>query len=566
MLKIFPGIFSNDTVLKPYIILLLLVALAFANSLQNSFLWDDLGLIVDNPKIELPLKEIFSVFTIPLWKMAGEAVQTYYRPMVSLLFILDYKIWGLNPVGFHLTNIFLHIIAAIVLYRIGLFLFAKEKNAKLISFLAASLFAIHPAHNEPIGRAASGEVIFGFFIIISLYFFLRDKKYLSWLTFFLALMSKEAAVMLPFALIILSFDKKGLKKGLLAIIPYIILAGIYIVIRAIFADSVLGDNVKRPLFTRLITMAVAALDYVKLFLIPYPLSPHYPERWYTSILELKAIFAIFVLISMVAFAFKLKKDRVMLFLLSFPFIMLAPVVWRANTFPVELESVYIAERFLYVPVMLFSLLISAYAVRLAGEKSKNHLIVGWTLIIFIFTGITVSSNTIWKDNSALYTKIIQVYPDTAFAHNNLGDTYIKQGHINEAIKEFKTAISLKPDLGRAYYNLGNAYVEQGHINEAIIEYKTAIRLWPGYADTHYNLGNIYAKQNSLSEAIKEYTITIRLRPDADAHNNLGVVYLNQGLTDEAMIEFKKALRLKPDYVAARKNLEILYGKKNSMKK
>lgn len=258
--------------MKPYIILALLVAVAFANSLQNQFVWDDHALIID-----LPLKEIPSTFTTPLWKMAGfnEYQQTYYRPVTFIFYALNYKIWGMNPIGFHLSDIALHLISAIVLYKIGLLLL---NNDTLISLIGASIFAVHPVNNEPVGRAASHEVILGFFIILSIYFFLKEKRYLSWIAYSFALFSKEAAVMLPFALLTLSTHKKGIKRGVIEIMPYIALVGIYLVIRAAIVSAVFGETVHQPAYTRMLTMAAAAFDYIRLLIIPYPLSPFYAAR------------------------------------------------------------------------------------------------------------------------------------------------------------------------------------------------------------------------------------------------------------------------------------------------
>ncbi|MBI4691126.1 MAG: hypothetical protein HY754_12810 [Nitrospirae bacterium] len=175
-----------------YIILVLLIAFTYGNSLQNSFVWDDHTVVIKNPKISPSLREIPSVFLTPLWKAAGvETRQVYYRPMVTLVGILNYKIWGLDPLGFHLTNILLHLITAIFVYRVGFLLFEIDANKELISLIAASIFVVYPVHNESVGRPAMGESLHGLFIILSLYFFLRERRYLSWITFSLALLSKE---------------------------------------------------------------------------------------------------------------------------------------------------------------------------------------------------------------------------------------------------------------------------------------------------------------------------------------------------------------------------------------
>jgi len=510
--------------MKHYIILILLVAIAYGNSLQNSFVWDHYPLIVDNPKIDLSIRDIPSVFTEPQWKFGyfSRYQQNYYRPIVHMVFALNYKIWGLNPQGFHLTDILLHIMSVIFLYRVGLLLF---NNDKLISLIAASIFAVHPVNNKSVGSAAQGEVILGFFIILSLYFFLREKRYLSLFTFSLALLSKEAAVVFPFALVILAIHRKGLKKGAIEILPYVVLVGTYLILRAIIMDTVFGGNVAQPLLTRGFTMAVATLDYIRLFIIPYPLRPYYPARWYSSILEPKVLFAVLIIVSVSFLVLKIRRDKVMLFLLIFPFFMLAPVIWRVNTFPCgDFDSASIAEHYLYIPAMTFSLFISASAVRFFGNRARKYLMIVWLLVTGIFISITVPATTVWKNDVILYENIVRYAPDTIFAHNNLGSAYQKQGRLNEAIREYLIALKLNPDNIKPLNNLGNVYLTMGSIDYAIAYYRAALRLDPGFAAIH---------------------------------NNLGIAYKQKGMRKEAIQEFQTALKLQPGLMQARQNLESL---------
>ncbi|MFA4830050.1 MAG: tetratricopeptide repeat protein, partial [Thermodesulfovibrionales bacterium] len=549
---------------RPYIILMLLVVLAFANALQNSFVGDDFAIIVNNPNINLPAKEIMSTFTQPLAKLAGfqKYPQVYYRPVLSLYFIMNYKIWGMNPVGFHLTGILLYILTVLVLYRASMILFNNNENGRLISLVGASIFAVHPINSEMAGRAASGEILLGFFIILSLYFFLREKKYLSWSTFALALLSKEAAVMLPFALVILSIDRKGIKKGLLAMIPYVILIGAYLILRATFVDTVLGDRIEQPIFTRILTMSVATLDYIKLFLIPYPLHLFYPAKWYTSLTEPKVVLAIVVLLLISSLAFKLRKDKIMLFLLLFPFIMLAPVIWRVNAFPYGFDLTYIAERFLYISIMPFSLFVSASTARLTNYIRRKYIEVVWIVVIMILITITAYSNMRWKNNLTFYQEISRELPNADYAHNNLGVALVEQGKLDEAIQEYLTALKLKPNDAMVLCNIGNVYARKGQLDKAIQEYLTAIRLKPDYQESYHNLGLVYFMQGRLTDSIQEYTIALRLKPDAaKTHSNIADVYIKLGEIDKGIEHYQTALRLRPDIALTHNNLGLAYKQK-----
>lgn len=545
--------------IKPYIVLILLVALISANSLQNSFAGDDNMLIIDNPKINLAWGEIPLLFTKSMWNIGLQEhdYQSYYRPIVAVLFVLNYKIWGLNPLGFHLANILLHLIIAIVLYRIGLLLF---NNDTFIALMGASIFAVHPVNNEPVGRAASGEVIFGFFIILSVYLFLKEKRVFSWIAFFLALMSKETAVMLPFALMVYAMHEKGFKRGAASAIPYMALTVIYLIIRSRVVDNVFGIREHNTIVVHILTMAAATLDYIRLLIIPYPLSPFYYERLHASIFEPKAALAAILLLSVSFLIFKLRKDKEMLFLLLFPFVMLFPVIFMVNNFAIGRDHMYIAERFLYVPAMMFSLFLSASASKMLKHGLREYLYPGWVFIITVFTIIAIYSNMIWKDDETLNKKIIEKSPEAIAAHNNLGVFYYSRKRMDEAIKEYKTALKIAPDYAAAYYNLGLAYAYNGRLSEAIQEYRTVLRLKPDNAGMHYNLGLVYADNGQLDEAAQEYLTAIKLNHDdfPDAYNNLGGVYSKQGRLDEAAQEYLTAIRLKPDFADAHGNLGNIY--------
>lgn len=498
----------------PYIIIPFLVVIAFAASLQNSFVWDDYLMIVNNPRIALPAKDILSIFTMPLSKFTGypEHLQVYYRPVLFLYFILNYKIWGMNPAGFHLTNILLHIITAIVLYRTGLRLFDYRENSKLTALIGASVFAVHPINSELAGRAASGEILFGFFIIFSLYFFLRESKYLSLLTFALALLSKEPAVMFPFALVILAIDKKGIKKGIITLTPYIMLVGAYLILRTLTVDTVLGSEITQPIFTRIITMSTAAFDYTKSFVLPYPLKLFYPAEWHASLFEPKVIFAIVTLIAISFSAYNLRKDKVMLFLLLAPYIMLIPVIWRVNTLPVGSNLSYISNRFLYVSIMPFSLFASAMAQRLFKGYAKKYLVAGCLSVIIILIALTALSNRDWKDNMTFFKKIIEQAPNTEFARIGLGNAYKEAGRLDDAMREWQIALQLNPDQIELFNAVGNVYFLRGDYERAILMYETALEKGSQSVELYYNLALSLESMGEKDKASVYYREFIKIAP------------------------------------------------------
>ena len=156
---------------------------------------------------------------------------------------------------------------------------------------------------------------------------------------------------------------------------------------------------------------------------------------------------------------------------------------------------------------------------------------------------------------ACYRRALELKPDYAEAHNNLGVALKDQGKLDEAVACYRRALELKPDYAEAHNNLGNALKEQGKLDEAIACYRRALELKPDYAEAHNNLGIAFKDQGKLDEAVACYRRALELKPDyAEAHNNLGVAFKDQGKLDEAVACYRRALELKPDFAEAHSNL------------
>src|SRR3989304_4141993 len=180
------------------------------------------------------------------------------------------------------------------------------------------------------------------------------------------------------------------------------------------------------------------------------------------------------------------------------------------------------------------------------------------VVLFLLAISTYSRNIIWKNEIALWKDVARKCIKKGRCLYNIGHAYHKEGHIDEAIKAYRTALRLNPDLPEAYNNLGIAYAKQGQWDIAIKAYLTALRLNPNYADAYNNLGAAYADHGQWDMAIK----ALKFKLDyAEAHNSLGNIYYAQGMVDDAINEYLAALKLKPDYTEARHNLNSVYKTK-----
>ncbi len=158
----------------PIIVIALLGFTVYLNSLGNAFIWDDTQLVCNNAYIRswgfLP-----QIFSQHLGAGAGSRY-SFYRPLQLITYVWDYSLWGLNPAGYHLTNVLCHIFAALCLYWLVLILFRDT----LLSFLTALLFIVHPVLTEAVtyisGRADPLAFIFIMLTFICYLKFLRAKK------------------------------------------------------------------------------------------------------------------------------------------------------------------------------------------------------------------------------------------------------------------------------------------------------------------------------------------------------------------------------------------------------
>ncbi|MBI3754913.1 MAG: tetratricopeptide repeat protein, partial [Deltaproteobacteria bacterium] len=180
-------------------------------------------------------------------------------------------------------------------------------------------------------------------------------------------------------------------------------------------------------------------------------------------------------------------------------------------------------------------------------------------ILMVYYAATINRNTAWKDDIALWQDVAVKSPGNPRGHNNLGNAYKGDGRIEDALREYKTALKLNPYLADARNNLGVIYKEKSLLDEAIAEYREALRHthFPDHLKAiHRNLGGALGRKGFLDEAAREYEEAVRLDPhDGDSYYNLGVLYSQKGLWDKAANAFSEALKIKPDDTEAQEGLQ-----------
>jgi tetratricopeptide (TPR) repeat protein len=156
---------------------------------------------------------------------------------------------------------------------------------------------------------------------------------------------------------------------------------------------------------------------------------------------------------------------------------------------------------------------------------------------------------------AQYQKALQINPDHAQAHYNLGIALLEKDRVDEAIVQYQKALETDPDSAQTHNNLASALMQKGRVDEAIVQYQKALEIRPNYVEAYNNLGNALFQKGRVDEAIAHYQKALAIQPDyAIAHNSLGLALLQKGQVDEAINCFQQALVIQPNYVKAQNNL------------
>ena len=531
----------------PYIILAVISLIVFCNTLGNSFVYDDSVTIVNNNLIK-NWKNFHTLFSFNYFILSGEMS---YRPVVTLTYFIDYSLWGLNPTGFHLTNLLLQAANTLLFY-----LFLKRvAKSNTLAFFSTLLFTTHPILTETVNSISYREDLLAapFFLIAFILYlkinkpFFNKSKFLlyypvSLFSYLLALFSKEMAITFPILLILFDIFYLPSGKPLQALIKklkgiyigYFSVTGFYLFIQFVVFRHVYIrlDQTKQSLFVMIKVLA----SYIKLLFLPFNLNADYVIPPITTGIISFIISVLIVTIVIIITIRLCKNNKQHWFFISWFFITLLPV---SNIIPI---GNIMAERYLYIPIMGISGIIG---ILIQKSNLKNPLAtICSAIVIFILGVMCINRNGIWRDEFTLWYSTSIREPNSARAHHNLGVVHSSKDFYDYAEYEYKKTLEINPKDIEAHYNLGNAYERKGILDNAIKEYQDAIRYNPYYADAYNNLGNIYKKTHLLDKAIEHYKKAIQCNPfNPHYYNNLGLAYHEKKLYKEAVTEFARSLKI-----------------------
>lgn len=502
----------------------LLTFIVYIGSLSGDFInYDDKAYLFENPVIrQLDLPSIISMFTS---SHAG-----WWMPLTWLSFAIDYQIWGLNPVGFHLTNTLIHtvnsalvvIIAARVI-QLGAESDTNYANQLIFAAVAGLLWSLHPLRVESVAWIAERkDVLNGLFALLSIFFYLRScnrqaegvssghDSFYSILFYYLSLGAKSVTVVLPVMLLAIDlYPLRRLTPGtfwqrLTEKIPY--LAGSAFVILMTFVTAAKGNYLVSyelfPFSQRLAVSGNAIIEYLRLFLLPTGLSPLnvIPDPVPFSY-TVKAMVALLLIIAVACSRRRWLQSCSLCFLLPF-----LPVL----AFFQNGDQAF-ADHFTYLPAVAPS--IAAAAVMLIfmhrfDTVGRGVLIAAAVSIIATYSFLSVRMFPVWRSTETFWSRVIAVQP-IAINYKERGRNYHLDGRYREAVADFSAAIALIPETLRPYsYNFYAFRAESlrcaGLYAEAVRDFDAAISMLPHPVYYHHR-GLALQALGRVSEAEQDFS-------------------------------------------------------------
>jgi len=522
--------------------IVVLTLLAYLPALQGGFVWDD-----DTWTTKMDLHDAAGLGTI--WS-EPTALQQYY-PLTATSFWVDYQLWTFSPLPFHVENVLLHALAALLFWRI------LERLKVQGAWLAAVIFALHPVMVESAGWITERKNVLSLALCLAaLLAYLRhlDSKsaevraaatagprdgvigriatpyVLAWFLFVGALLAKPTVFALPAIILLLLWWKRGelrWRADVLPTLPFFVPALGMCALTAWLEKNHAGAQGVDFVLTFTQRFLIAGRSfwfYLGKLAWPSGLSFIYP-RWQPNAGQwwqwLYPIAGVSVVIGL--WLARRRIGRGPATAAFFYAGTLFPLLGFVNVYFMRYS--FVCDHWAYLPslgpIALAASGLTATWRNYRGD-GRRFLEPAFVVALVLTLGtLTWRQAGMYEDLETLWRVTITRNPGSWMAHNSLGNVLVRTGRADSAISEYEEAIRLKPDLAEAYTSLGVTFAQKGRIAEAMAQFMEAVRVRPDYAEGHYDLGLALAMKGRVDEAIGQFREAIRLKPNfAAAHTSL----------------------------------------------
>jgi len=540
-------------------LLMAVTFLAYLPVWRAGFIWDDDTLLLRNSGIQTPgaLAE--------LWKRDF--------PLATTTLWLEWRLCGLNPLGYHLVNVLLHALSAVALWRV----LTRLRIPGAV--IAAAIFAVHPVNVESVAWISERKnTLCMFFFLTSLLLYLRSDApqegssrsalgpphpvpsplfyWLSVAAFALALLSKTAAAPLPLVSLGLAWWQRGRlaprdvwrTASFFALAAPASLTSLWFQSHQAIGASLL-DVRNDSFWSRLAGAGWAVWFYLYKAVLPLNLSFIYP-RWRIEASQPLSYVPGLLLVAafLVCWRYRRGWGKALLLGLGYFVLMLVPVLGFANIYFMRYSLV--ADHWQYFAIIGPIALAAAGVTLMCGLAGRGrswlYPALGGALVLALGV-LTWREALTYTNLKTLWTETVARNPGAGIAHNNLGTILLAEGNVTEAMAHFEKAAAIEPNAADVHSNLGSALLQQGLLEAAIRQFRQAISIQPDSALAHNNLGNVLSRQGRLDEAIIQLQKAVEFQPAlVSARCNLATALLEAGRVDEAMQHLQRAIELQPN--------------------
>jgi len=537
--------------------------LSYAQVWRFDFVYDDDSQIVNNSKIH-DWRHLRGYFTSHLWANTGsfDRASSYYRPLFLVWLRMNYAWFGLDARYWHALSLALHLLAVGLAYLAALrlleFAGSQQQSRRTTAAVAALLFALHPAHVEPVAwLSAASELLLTIFFLLAFIAYVENRvrgKRLwlaaSTVCFALALLAKETAIMLvPLLLCCELMRRTDDEPGLVARLgralrgswPWAGTALLYLLARRA-ALGTLG-HAQVPVGTAVVLKSLPELlwFYARHLLWPWPLAEFYDVFYVSSVrareFVIPAVAMAVVLAALWAWA---RRSRVALLAGLWMLFPLLPVLDVA----LLRFNALAADRYLYLPSVGFCVLAAVLLVRLTELRQFRRAALAMVLGLAAVMGVVTARQAApWENALLLYENAVAVAPGNAFAKTSLAAQLMLRSENDRARKLLLESYAIDSYSWATSFNLGYLYFTLGDLPQAERFFQHAIGLDPYNRNQFLQLGLTQKRRGNFADAAATLTKTAEIWPEAPlVHLALGEVLEQQGRYDEARREFDKELR------------------------
>jgi len=487
--------------------------------------------------------------------------------LVQTTFWVEHKIWGLNPLPYHLVNVLIHAAAAVVLWRVLRIL--KVRGA----WFGAALWALHPVQVESVAWVTElKNTQSGLFFLLAILFFCKSNREeriqrrridyaCSLLCGALAMASKSSTVILPVVLSLCAWwmDAKWRWKDFPKLVPFFVFSGwqAHFPFGTQSLEGATGVEYLRGWPERIATSGKIVCFYLEKLVWPHPLMFIYP-RWEINDAVLASYLPV-TLVLLVLFTLWLNRQswgRPAFMAAAYFVVALSPGTGLIDHY--FLRYSFVGDHFQYLASIGVLALAGggiARGLERIGRKNRYFSPAVYGLILVGFGALTWQQTCIYRNSETLWRDTLAKNPTCWMASDNLGEVLRSQGTLDAAVEQFRESIRMKPDDALAWNSIGVIFHTQGRSSEAMDCYHKALEIDPDYRLALANLATLLASEKRYAEALPFYERALRKRPDDVALLvTYGSALVELGRREEALIQFQKALKLDPRNPFARAGL------------